>query len=144
MTVAELGTAGGLFALLTFNHFLVDWVFQTHDEAMHKSTSWIWRARHCAIYTVGFLPVMTMMGLSQVRMGLGCLVLFGSHFLEDTYIPVYLWAKYIRRMPELRPGGLLDFKALFQTPLGVVLFISVDQIIHLCFLWAIVVLAMYP
>lgn len=144
MTVAELGTAGGLFAVLTFNHFLVDWVFQTHDEAMNKSTSWVWRAQHCFLYTAGFLPVLWLLGLSPIRLVLGCLILFWSHFLEDTYIPVYLWAKYIRRMPELRHGSEVAFKDLFKTPLGLVLFITIDQIIHLCFLWAIVALVMYP
>jgi hypothetical protein len=71
----------------------------------------------------------------------GSLVLFGSHFIEDTYYPVYLWAKYIRRIPEVRLGGVAAFKAQFATPLGLTLFLAIDQIIHLCFLWALVALA---
>lgn len=141
MTPQDIGTAGGLFALFTFNHFLVDWVFQTHDEAMKKSTSWLWRARHCLVYTVGFLPLLWLLGMSPVRVVLGCLVLFVSHFVEDTYLPVFWWAKHIRRMPEVRQDGIDGFKSQFRTPLGVVLFISIDQIIHLCFLWVLVALA---
>lgn len=140
MSPDKLGIAGGLFALFTFNHFLVDWVFQTHDEAMKKSTSGLWRARHCLIYTAGFLPVMWLLGLTPLRVVLGCLVLFVSHFVEDTYLPVYLWAKHIRRMPEVRQEGIEGFKKQFKAPLGVVLFISIDQIIHLCFLWFLVAL----
>jgi hypothetical protein len=86
-------------------------------------------------------------------------ILFWSHFAEDTYVPVYLWAKYIRRPPEMtnpRKGevilqqqadggfqphqavmppdpkaGFVDFIA---TPMGKILMIAIDQIIHICFL----------
>jgi len=102
-----LGTAGGLFALLTFNHFLVDWGFQTHHEAMRKASNWRWRARHCAIYTVGFLPLFWLMGYGPAEYAIGCAVLFISHFIEDTYIPVYLWARHIRQMPPVHVPGRL-------------------------------------
>ena len=29
------------------------------------------------------------------------MILFVSHFVEDTYIPVILWAKWIRRPPQM-------------------------------------------
>jgi len=142
MTAAELGTAGGLFTVLAFVHFLVDWVFQTHDEALNKHHLWKWRVRHCLIYTLGFLPVLWLLGMSRSRVLASALVLFVSHFVEDTYIPVFLWAKYIRRMPQMNVTE--DFKTTFQTPLGAILFLTVDQIIHLCFLWVIVALVMLP
>ena len=141
MTPIALGTAGGLFALLAFNHFFVDWIFQTHREAMNKSDSWRWRARHCLVYTIGFLPAMWLMGYGTFEFTLGCATLFLSHFLLDTYIPVYLWAKHIRQMPGLKFDGVKAFKSAVKTPLGIVMAISVDQILHLSFLWVLVALA---
>ena len=142
MTLDTLGPAGGLFALLTFNHFVIDWVFQTHNEAMNKSTNAWWRARHCFIYATGFLPLLWLMGLEPWEAGVAWMVLWNSHFFEDTYFPVYLWAKYIRRIPAVQEKGIEGFKEQFKTPLGVVLFITIDQIIHMTFLWVIVALAM--
>lgn len=142
MTLNTLATAGGLFAILVFVHFLVDWGFQTHKEAMAKSSDWKMRARHCAIYTVGFFPVMALMGFSWSDWLIGSGVLFFSHFAEDTYIPVYWWARYVRRIPSLRLDGVEAFKSEFGKPLGLLLFISIDQIIHLVFLWVLVGLAM--
>jgi hypothetical protein len=142
VTIETLGTAGGLFAFLTFVHFFVDWGLQTHSEAMHKSTSWLWRARHCAIYTVGFVPAMLLMGFTTWDFVIGMAVLFLSHFVEDSYAPVYLWAKHIRRIPSVREEGVPAFKRSFGQPLGIVLFIGIDQIIHLLFLWVLVYLGM--
>lgn len=34
--ITELGAIGGIFALLTFVHFAIDWIFQSHAEAMAK------------------------------------------------------------------------------------------------------------
>lgn len=140
-----LSKAGGLFALLAFNHFLVDWVFQTHWEAMNKGKNgWI-RAIHCMVYTVGFAPVMFALGIREWEF-LGCAaVLFVSHHIEDTYRPVMWWFKNIRRVPELRSrvDGYSDMARMGRYlkeggPLGYILLISIDQIIHLCFLWVIV------
>ncbi len=140
--IETLSTVGGLFALLGFNHFVVDWVFQTHHEAMRKSTDWRWRARHCFIYMIGFLPILLLMGLELWELGLAQAILFTSHFIEDTYIPVYLWAKYIRRIPGIRLDGIMAFKSEFGHPLGLMLFVAVDQIIHLLFLFPLIYLAM--
>lgn len=41
---------GGWLALLVTLHFTVDWVFQSHDEAMRKPREWLVRARHCMVY----------------------------------------------------------------------------------------------
>lgn len=139
-TVAEWG---GLFAVFTFVHFVVDWGFQTHWEAMNKSKSAKVRALHCAIYTAGFLPLMWLLDFEAWKFAAGAAVLFLSHFFEDTYIPVYLWAKHVRRIPEIRERGIEAFIEQFKTPLGLVLFITVDQIIHLMFLWVLVWLARF-
>lgn len=181
MTPQTLAAAGGYFALLTFVHFVSDWLFQSHDDAMAKATNaWI-RANHCWWYAFLFLLPLSWMGLTPGELGISMLVLFLSHFIEDTYIPVMLWAKFIRKTPEFdgritvpRFGGfsprigdfvstsengergdtvagtVTDFTAttitvavtdtnafiaFASTPLGKILMIAIDQIIHLAFLW---------
>jgi len=153
--VSKIAMAGGLFAVFAFVHFLVDWIFQSHAEAMVKHNNpWI-RAKHCLIYTVGFVPLLWAVHFSFWEWVIGLNILFWSHFCEDTYIPVYLWAKYIRRPPEMTrpstqvrtedgyisvaaPDPKKGFVEFIQTPLGKILMIAVDQIIHLTFLFPIV------
>lgn len=98
--VYEIALAGGLFAILALVHFVVDWVFQSHSEAMVKHNNPKVRAKHCAIYTLGFLPLFYLFGFEWWEWLIGANVLFWSHFVEDTYVPVFLWAKYIRRPPR--------------------------------------------
>lgn len=155
--VTRVALAGGLFAVLTFIHFFVDWVLQTHAEAMAKHNNPKVRARHCLIYTLGFVPIMFLLHFQAWEWFVSLNVLFWSHFVEDTYVPVYLWAKYIRRPPEmtepqknveldgyvsiLPPNPKKGFVDFIQTPLGKILMIAIDQIIHLAFLWVLVALA---
>ncbi len=158
MIIQTLANAGGLLFLLTFVHFVVDWLFQTHKEAMEKNNSPLIRARHCLIYTAGFIPIMLLMQLNFFEFYAGLLILFFSHFIEDTYIPVYLWAKYVRKPPEmfelykyqvLSEGNIIgyprdDKEGFFEfskTPLGKIIMITVDQIIHIIFLIPLVWMA---
>lgn len=158
MIVASLAMGGGLFAVLTFIHFFVDWIFQTHSEAMIKHNHpWI-RAKHCAIYTAGFLPFFWLCGFTTLEWVFSVNLLFWSHFIEDTYFPVFLWAKYIRRPPQMtepqkiegldgyvrveEPDAKKGFVQFIETPIGKILMISIDQIIHLAFLWPIAWLAL--
>jgi Protein of unknown function (DUF3307) len=156
--INKVALSGGLFAVFTFIHFVVDWIFQTHSEAMAKHNNpWV-RARHCLIYTIGFIPLLLVLGLAWWEILISINILFWSHFVEDTYLPVYLWAKYIRRPPEMvdpwketfrnvdgsvsikvnPPDARRGFLEFVQTPLGKILMIAVDQIIHLAFLFPIV------
>lgn len=101
ISVDQLAKIGGVFSLLVFIHFFSDWIFQSHMEAMAKAKNARIRARHCAIYTTFFLPFLWWAGVSPAWIA-GCAgILFLSHFVEDTYIPVYLWMKYIRRPPGM-------------------------------------------
>jgi hypothetical protein len=150
---------GGLFAALAFIHFFVDWIFQSHAEAMIKHNNAKIRAKHCLIYTLGFVPLLVFcvyVSVLTVWELIACLlILFISHFCEDTYIPVYWWAKFIRRPPEmtepikestgidgyvrvLDPDPKKGFALFIQTTLGKILMITIDQIIHLTFLFPIV------
>lgn len=136
----KLALGGGIFALLAFVHFFVDFVFQSHAEAMVKHNNPKIRAKHCLIYTLGFVPLIWLLDFEVWEWVVGLNILFWSHFIEDTYLPVFLWAKYIRRPPEMNPPadphkGFVEF---IQTTLGKILMIAIDQIIHLAFLFPLV------
>lgn len=146
----EIALMGGIFAVLTFIHFFVDWIFQSHSEAMVKHNNPKIRAKHCLIYTLGFVPLFLFCHFSLFEWLFALNLLFWSHFAEDTYVPVYLWAKYIRRPPEmteprkqkgvdgyvtiLPPDPKAGFVEFIQTPIGKILMIAIDQIIHIWFL----------
>jgi len=146
--------AGGLFTMLAFVHFFADWLFQTQHEAMHKHNDRRVRARHCTIYTVFFIPVLLILGMSPWLYASALAILWASHFIIDTYIPVLLWAKYMRKIPALdeKGRGFWDssigdvigsqkaFAQLWKEPVYPILFIAVDQILHLSFLWPVVFL----
>lgn len=151
--VLEIALMGGIFAVLAFIHFFVDWIFQSHSEAMVKHNNPKIRAKHCLIYTVGFIPLLLLCHFNWIEMFVATQILFWSHFCEDTYIPVFLWAKYIRRPPEmteprksvgvdgyvtvLPPDAKAGFADWVQTAMGKILMIAIDQIIHLFFLFPI-------
>lgn len=151
--IAIIAIMGGLFAVLAFIHFFVDWIFQSHSEAMVKHNNPKVRAKHCLIYTLGFVPLFLLVGFNWIEWVVALNVLFWSHFCEDTYLPVYYWAKWIRRPPEmtqprkrtevdgyvtiLPPDPKAGFVEFVQTPLGKILMIAIDQIIHLAFLFPI-------
>lgn len=146
----EIALMGGLLSILVFIHFFVDWIFQSHAEAMVKHNNPKIRAKHCLIYTLGFVPFMALFHFSWLEWLIALNILFWSHFGEDTYVPVFLWAKYIRRPPEmiqprkqtgvdgyvtiLPPDAKAGFVDFIQTPMGKILMIAIDQIIHICFL----------
>lgn len=159
----KLMLGGGLYAILGFIHFFTDWIFQSHAEAMVKHANAKVRAKHCAIYTLGFVPLLTFcfcVGALMWWQLLACLViLFVSHFYEDTYYPVFLWAKYIRRPPQMtepikeessidgyvklkEPNAKAGFVQFIDTTLGKILMITVDQIIHFVFLFPLVYFVM--
>lgn len=139
----QLMLGGGLFAILSFIHFFVDWIFQSHSEAMVKHNNAKIRAKHCGIYTAGFVPLLTYCWSVGALYGWELLaslvILFVSHFYLDTYHGVYLWAKYMRKPPEMASGNSrAGFISFVGTTLGKILMISIDQISHLTFLFPIV------
>jgi Protein of unknown function (DUF3307) len=93
---------GGWLALLVTLHFAVDWIFQSHDEAMRKPREWHVRAKHCAVYTLPFAALLSMTSWDIVRVFAMSLAVFLSHFVEDTYLPVLWWAKHVRKPPQMR------------------------------------------
>src|SRR6266436_9594847 len=99
--ILRFAIAGGIFAWLVFNHFAIDFFFQTHREAMNKHNNAKIRARHCLIYALGFVPLLWYLGFAGWEWLAGLGILFVSHFCLDTYMGVYLWAKYVRRPSEM-------------------------------------------
>ena len=98
----DFARVGGYLCLLTLLHFAVDWICQSHDEAMRKTREWRVRARHCLVYTAPFAVVLLRTSWSlpwSLSMTVG---IFLSHFVEDTYLPVLWWAKYVRCPPQMR------------------------------------------
>lgn len=148
----KLMLGGGLFATLGIIHWAIDWIFQSHKEAMVKHNNARVRAKHCLIYTLGFVPLLIWIwiwsvgGLLIWQLVASLLILFLSHFYLDTYHAVYLWAKYIRRPPEMTepymqtplPDPKAGFVLFVQGTLGKILMISIDQLTHLICLWPIV------
>ncbi len=154
----DLATAGGLLFFLTFFHFIFDWIPQSHADATAKSKDWWIRAVHVTIYTsLMLLPIMAILWeplgvrTSAVKMplylGISLIVTWVTHFIEDTYIPVVLWAKYIRKIPEYQDlkkadTALLGMDAI-QSTVTIILFIVIDQLVHITFLTVPVALAVW-
>ncbi len=138
---------GGIFALLVLVHFVADWVFQSHTEAMTKPTNHWVRAKHCLVYTAICCTVIAALGWPGWEvLAWSAGILFFSHFAEDTYLPVYLWARYIRKPPEMvsaRPGRK-EFVEFANSPLGKILLITIDQIIHILFLVFVAAMVVVP
>jgi hypothetical protein len=130
--MTTLAQVGGIFSLLTFAHFVSDWLFQSHQEAMSKSTDGWARARHCMVYTALMIACVSVFSTSGEMLAWSAVLLFGSHFVEDTYAPVYIWVRYVRRPPGVT--DLASFKAFAQTNLGLMLIIMADQLVHIVFL----------
>ena len=152
MTIQQISEIGGIFALLTFWHFVADWLPQSHAEAMAKSSDSHVRALHCAVYTV--LMIIPVCFLIQMQHGqsyhsaiLYCIfmaILFVSHFYEDTYKPVVWWLKQVRRIPQFE-NAISDHAAIMNflehsNGLGYILLITVDQLVHIAFVLIISVL----
>lgn len=151
-----LTKVGSIFALAVFWHFIADWVFQSNQEAITKSRDSEVRAWHCIKYTaMMMLPFigMSIMGHWLVACAVG-FILFVSHYVIDSYVPVMLWAKYLRKHPafneykyvEVRKGEyhkVTDdeaFMKMASTPIGLILIITMDQLFHIAFLIPVVVL----
>lgn len=199
MNNAMLGQLGGVFALLVFWHFVADWVFQSHKEAMAKTKSYPVLMWHCIKYATMFVPAFLWLGWrwDSMYMAVAWSTLYLSHYVIDSYVPVMLWAKHLRKAPQfadvvlgmpgvlgsvtltkeqheqllansqmfvtgsvqLLPGTMGGvwagphevklqpwpdrvtypsdadaFAALAATPLGVVLMVTIDQLMHVAFL----------
>ena len=154
MLIKTLADAGGLLFILTIVHFILDWIFQSDKIAMSKHSNSSVRAQHCLLYAIGFIPIMFLFKFQMWEYVFGFSVLFITHYIEDSYVPLYLWAKYIRKplvcsfINHPMDNNLVrqtnnqdyeyhslnnkkDFYKFCDTQLGKILVITVDQIIHI-------------
>jgi hypothetical protein len=143
--------AGGYFAWYVMIHFASDFLTQSHYEAINKHHNAKIRAKHCLIYALSFLPFFWWFGMPFWHMAIALNILFWTHFGEDTYAPVLWWVKYVRRPPmfanlnrkltwRISSDDQQAFRAFIAEPIGTILMIAVDQIIHLACLIPIVYL----
>lgn len=181
--IDDVARTGGVFSLLVFWHFVADWAFQTHKEAMAKAKDRVVRLIHCLKYGAAFVPVLLFLGLwGDHRYDVSLCLLVASHYVIDSYVPVVLWAKHLRRAPQfddvVRPvtltkeqldsivGGtgrvkgvgwsdnVVDrityasdeeaFKAFASTPIGCILMVTIDQLLHVAFLLPVAWLVTHP
>lgn len=151
--------------VLVLCHFAFDWLYQTHAEAIAKSQNSGVRFWHCVKYSVPFVPVLWLFGMGFWERQLSLLILCATHYVIDSYVPVMLWAKYLRKAPQFdlvdpekakTMEGWSDyrvepvfyktdmeaFKAMASTPLGLILVITMDQFLHILCLLPIAYMAM--
>lgn len=157
INIDYLSKVGGIFAVLTFWHFLADWVFQTHTEAMTKTSDKSVRAWHCFKYMLFYMPLLMLMAKSSLMLVIVLYVVYMSHYVIDSYVPVMLWAKHFRMDPHFKnvdhnvttrrltswSDKVVDrvtyksdkeaFMAFMNTPLGLILVIVMDQFFHIAF-----------
>ena len=101
----NLCLGGGLLSILVFIHLSIDFIGQNNNRSMNKHNNEKLRAFHCLTHLVGFTPIFIILNrwgsLSLGEIFLCYNILFWSHFVEDTYIPVMLWMRYFRKPPEM-------------------------------------------
>lgn len=157
----QIALGGGFLTILTLIHFASDFFLQSHSEAMVKHNQpWI-RAKHCFIYAISFIPFLWVMHFTMLEWIISLNILFWTHFAEDTYFLIYLWAKYVRRPPEMTepwqeeyinsdhayaikvhpPDAKRGFGIFANTILGKILLIVTDQVVHIICLIPIVYIA---
>ena len=131
---------GSMFAILALWHFIIDWLGQSQKDAIAKSTNWRIRFDHCFYYALWFVLLGLAFNFHLLPMCLSFGILFISHFIIDTYIPTYLWVKYVRQ-PAIPTWDFTieKFKEYAATPIGSIITITVDQIFHLIFVFVVAV-----
>lgn len=151
----DLAHMGGLFFLLTFWHFVVDWGCQTHAQGygkavrrevmvsvsppvVHKERGYGKLTAHCLIYTLGMAPILVLLLPHWQEFAVAALLLFVSHMVGDTYLPVYLWFRYVRRPPlpcRTEKWSFAVAESMIKNNPGNLLLVTViDQLYHLAFL----------
>jgi len=122
----------GVLGFFLLGHFFFDWGLQSHKDAIAKSKNFSVRFSHVLSYTlcmsVLFYVVMSddIFGIFIVSSATAVL-----HFLTDDYSAPVLWAKYVRKAPEFEGIGILAGATKFAaTPLGIILLVMGDQLLH--------------
>jgi len=131
-----IAEAGGALIVLMFVHFFADWVLQTDDMARRKADESPWLlVVHSTVYAVAFIPILLhAFRFSPSLVASSFLALLMSHGAIDTYTPLWLWARLIRRPQEMRDDPVGGFTAWSSKPYGMLLTSGLDQFMHISFL----------
>ncbi|KPJ54821.1 hypothetical protein AMJ47_03150 [Parcubacteria bacterium DG_72] len=116
-----------IFEIFIIVHLIMDFIFQRQWEAAKKNKDWRALAFHCFIYTIGFVPVFWFLRISFWWL----LLLFLSHFVIDNQ-------KIVQWLLE-KLKGYKQNKT--NQSLWTLLYIGVDQTLHLIILLIIAGLA---
>ncbi len=128
-TIAELG---GVIAFLVILHCIGDWIFQWEWMAKNKTSMPMVRFLHCMLYCTPFLPFVRPEWV---------LFLFGTHFVVDSYKPLYYFRKLTR---DPRAKSIAIFKESFTKPDGFFILVTYDQIFHVLLLVPVALWGMGP
>lgn len=124
----QLAEFGGIMFALMIVHAIGDWIFQWQWMAENKVKKWEVRFWHCAIYSTCFIPIAVLLNMSSIEFRIMFWYIFITHFLIDSYKPLY-WFRKLGR--DKRADTWETFKEAFNTPDGFYLLVTLDQIFHL-------------
>ncbi|MBS1722674.1 MAG: DUF3307 domain-containing protein [Armatimonadetes bacterium] len=131
-----LEAVGGALAILFgVGHMVGDWLLQSDEMAMNKTTNIKVRAVHCLIYTMVLAGVMFFWRSDPIVWAgkwpeyfLAVAWLYASHFVIDSYKPLF---KFRQLTGDKCAKTIDDFKANFGTTRGFVVYVTLDQLFHL-------------
>jgi len=114
-----------LFEILLITHLVMDWLCQGKWEIKNKPEKWSALLFHCAIYTMGFIPVFLICKISLVWL----VLLFISHAIIDRRKFIHWLLKDFKGITKENTSGTIWNMYLIGT----------DQILHIVILALIVI-----
>lgn len=101
--------------IILFIHWVADFLYQTKDMAVNKSSSNLWLFRHVAVYSsVWFFVGIAIFDIAQVA--LFTIITFISHFITD-----YITSRWTKKLYNI--GKYYGFPSFFSV-------IGLDQYLH--------------
>lgn len=113
---------------LTAAHFVGDWFLQTDFIQQNKARNSRLRWLHVFLATLPTGVGLLFLSADPKMLSAVYLWLVGSHWLIDSYLPLYWWRKVVMRDPECE--SIERFAAAFNTPRGMVVYVAMDQMLH--------------
>lgn len=123
------------FILQSMGHKVGDYLIQTHSQALKKSKNFVFRLRHCIMYSLSVSLMMLFAFDIKVVMFVFVVTLL-EHLWIDSRKPVIAWKTFL----EKRIAKNEDFN-VDELPFFVV--IEIDQTIHYLRLFSIALLVGY-
>lgn len=123
-----LSAIGGMTFFLVILHCIGDWLLQSEFVALNKTHNFMVRFLHVFLYTFVFSFFLEWPYLLWIGV---------SHFIIDSYKPLYYFRKL---MGDSSAEDIESFKESFKTVRGFVVYVNMDQILHLLTLVPVAVL----